>query len=149
MKYEETELKDEMAGRIDEMENSVYQMLLCLLQTELQEAEKEFLWDSAIIWEVLNYAIQTLGNYGKAVCNPYRAEGEYGNHPYLCVPSECGCEKCRYQKEFMIKERIFSSIDEALAKNGYEILDGESDSVTVRAKKEDTDFQVCVRELPG
>lgn len=49
----------------------------------------------------------------------------------------------------MIKERILSSIDEALAKNGYEILDGDPDSVTVRAKKEDADFQVCVRELPG
>lgn len=145
MEYQETELNEGMIERLNEIEHAVYDLLLCLLQIEPSQAEKEFPWNLEIIREVLSLAIEVLGNYGKAVCNPYRATS--GERSYLCMPIECGCEKCHYQENFMIKDMILSCIDEVLKINGYRVMDGDSDSVIVRDKKAENDFQISVKEI--
>lgn len=46
------------------------------------------------------------------------------------------------------KEKIFDIIENALAKAGYVILDGDHDTVIVRDKKADQDFSIRI-EVEG
>ena len=41
---------------------------------------------------------------------------------------------------------IFEIIENALAKAGYKILDGDADSITIRHANCDTDYQITVKE---
>lgn len=47
------------------------------------------------------------------------------------------------------KKRIFSVIETALARAGYAVLDGDRDSVIVRYKPSDADYQIDVRKIEG
>lgn len=42
---------------------------------------------------------------------------------------------------------IFDIIENALAKAGYKILDGDTDAVIVRDCKSDKDYEIKVKEL--
>lgn len=42
---------------------------------------------------------------------------------------------------------IFEVIENALAKAGYTILDGDHDSVIIRHKNSDSDYEIKVSEL--
>ena len=43
---------------------------------------------------------------------------------------------------------IFEVIESALAKAGYKVLDGDRDSIIIRHRNSDTDYQIHVKECP-
>ena len=49
----------------------------------------------------------------------------------------------------MEKERLISNIEDAVAQTGMEIMDGNKDSIIVRGKSIDTDFEIRVSQLAG
>lgn len=145
MEYQETEMNEGMIKRNEEIEQAVYDLLLLLLQIEPGQADKEFPRDMKVIRQVLGLAVEVLGGYGKEVCIPYLVTS--GERIYRCTLTECGCEKCHYQEDFMIKERMLSCIDKALEGNGYQILKGDHNSVIVRDKKAKNDFHISIVEI--
>ena len=44
---------------------------------------------------------------------------------------------------------IFEVIERALAKAGYKVLDGDENSIIIRHANSDTDYAICVTEIPG
>lgn len=44
---------------------------------------------------------------------------------------------------------IFEVIENALAKAGYKVLDGDENSIIIRHANSDTDYQILVKENPG
>lgn len=44
---------------------------------------------------------------------------------------------------------IFEVIETALTRAGYKIFDGDSDSIIVRHKNSDDDYEIKVTEIPG
>ena len=89
-----------------------------------------------------------LEKHGYKVCAPYICMPEIGRQ-YRCTLSECGCESCSCQDEFMEKERLLSNIEDTAAMNGLKIMDGDSDSIIVRNSKADMDFEIRVSQLAG
>lgn len=47
----------------------------------------------------------------------------------------------------MEKERLFSSIENAIALSGLKVLDGDSDCILVRADGTDMDFEIHISRL--
>lgn len=45
--------------------------------------------------------------------------------------------------------KIFDAIEIALARAGFRILDGDRDTVIIREKEEDRDFQIKLEEITG
>lgn len=45
--------------------------------------------------------------------------------------------------------KIFEVMEIALASAGFRLLDGDRDTVIIRNKEEDRDFQIKVEEIPG
>ena len=144
----ELEITQRMSERADAIDNATYRYLAELLELEEDDPEEKFPWNIAIIREVFEDAVSTLQEHGYAVCNPYVATPESGRQ-YLCTSSECGCESCSCQDGFMEKERIFSDIEEAVARGGLKVMDGDGDSIIVRNSRLDMDFEISVKQLEG
>lgn len=47
----------------------------------------------------------------------------------------------------MEKERILSNIEDAIARSGLKVLDGDDDCILVRNSRMDMDFQISVKSL--
>lgn len=145
---EELEINQRMSERADDIDNATYRYLAELLGLDADDPEEKFPWDMEILRTVFDSAVSTLGKHGYAVCNPYVATTESGRQ-YLCTLSECGCESCSCQDEFMEKERIFSSIEEAVARGGLKVMDGNHDSIIVRNGRLGMDFEISVKQMEG
>lgn len=145
---EELEINQRMSERADDIDNATYRYLTELLGLDADDPEEKFPWDIEILRTVFDSAVSTLGKHGYAVCNPYVATTESGRQ-YLCTLSECGCESCNCQDEFMEKERIFSSIEEAVARGGLKVMDGDHDSIIVRNGRLGMDFEISVKQMEG
>lgn len=145
---EELEINQRMSERADDIDNATYRYLTELLGLDADDPEEKFPWDMEILRTVFDSAVSTLGKHGYAVCNPYVATTESGRQ-YLCTLSECGCESCNCQDEFMEKERIFSSIEEAVARGGLKVMDGDHDSIIVRNGRLGMDFEISVKQMEG
>lgn len=48
-----------------------------------------------------------------------------------------------------MKDEIFDIIENALAQNGYKILDGDDKNIFVRLAGKDTDYRITIEEEPG
>lgn len=142
------ELNSKMVDRADWIDNQTYWYLMQLLGLSQDESEEKFPWNIEILRKVFDSSVSILKEYGHAVCNPYVATSETGRQ-YRCTLSECGCESCNCQDEFMEKEKFLSNIEDAVAMNGLKILDGDKDSIIVRENSTDTDFEIRVSRLAG
>ncbi len=145
---EELEINQKMAERADDIDNATYQYLAALLELGDDEAGEKFPWNIEILRKVFDSAVSILLEHGYAVCNPYVATSKNGRQ-YLCTLSECGCESCSCQDEFMEKDRILSGIEDAAALGGLKVLDGDHDSIIVRNSRLDMDFEIAIRQLAG
>lgn len=145
---EDLELNSKMVDRADWIDNQTYWYLMQLLGLSQDESEEKFPWNIEILRKVFDSSVSILKEYGHAVCNPYVATSETGRQ-YRCILSECGCESCNCQDEFMEKERLLSNIEDAVATNGLKILDGDKDSIIVRENSTDMDFEIRVSRLAG
>ena len=148
VKAEEVEMNRRMTERVRWIDTQTYWYLMQLLNLSTDEAEKKFPWDAGILREVFEGALTVLEKHGYKVCAPYVATPESGRQ-YLCTSSECGCESCSCQDGFMEKERIFSDIEEAVARGGLKVMDGDGDSIIVRNSRLDMDFEISVKQLEG
>ena len=145
---EEVEMNQRMLERVDSIDNATYWYLMQLLELGVDEAEKKFPWNIEILREVFEGVVAVLENHGYKVCDPYISMPEAGRQ-YRCTLSECGCESCNCQDEFMEKERLISNIEDAVASNGLKIIGGGKDSIIVRENSVDTDFEIRVSQLAG
>lgn len=143
---EELEINQRMSERADDIDNATYRYLTELLGLDADDPEEKFPWDMEVLRTVFDSAVSTLGKHGYAVCNPYVATTESGRQ-YLCTLSECGCESCNCQDEFMEKDRILSDIEDAAARGGLKVTDGNSDSIIVRNSRLDMDFRISIEQL--
>lgn len=143
---EEMEISQQMSERADDIDNAIYRYLAELLELNEGDPEEKFLWNIEILRKVFDSAVSILQEYGYAVCNPYVATSESGRQ-YRCTLSECGCGNCNCQDDFMEKERILSSIEDAIARSGLKVLDGDDDCILVRNSRMDMDFQISVKSL--
>ena len=143
---EEQEIRQRMSERADDKDNATYRYLAELLELNEGDPEEKFPWNIEILRKVFDSAVSTLQEYGYAVCNPYVATSESGRQ-YRCTLSECGCGNCNCQDDFMEKERILSSIEDAIARSGLKVLDGDDDCILVRNSRIDMDFQISVKSL--
>jgi hypothetical protein len=143
---EELEISQRMSERADDIDNATYRYLAELLELNEGDPEEKFPWNIEILRKVFDSAVSTLQEYGYAVCNPYVATSESGRQ-YRCTLSECGCGNCNCQDDFMEKERILSSIEDAIARSGLKVLDGDDDCILVRNSRIDMDFQISVKSL--
>ena len=143
---EELEISQRMSERADDIDNATYRYLAELLELNEGDPEEKFPWNIEILRKVFDSAVSTLQEYGYAVCNPYVATSESGRQ-YRCTLSECGCGNCNCQDDFMEKERILSSIEDAIARSGLKVLDGDDDCILVRNSTMDMDFQISVKSL--
>ena len=143
---EELEISQRMSERADDIDNATYRYLAELLELNEGDPEEKFPWNIEILRKVFDSAVSTLQEYGYAVCNPYVATSESGRQ-YRCTLSECGCGNCNCQDDFMEKERILSSIEDAIARSGLKVLDGDDDCILVRNSRMDMDFQISVKSL--
>ena len=148
METKEVEMNQRMLERLDSIDNATYCYLMQLLELSVDGAEDKFPWDIGIFREVLENAVAVLEKHGYKVCDPYISTSEVGRQ-YRCTLSECGCKSCNCQDEFMEKERLISNIEDAVAQTGMEIMDGNKDSIIVRGKSIDTDFEIRVSQLAG
>jgi hypothetical protein len=148
VKAEEVEMNRRMTERVRWIDTQTYWYLMQLLNLSTDEAEKKFPWDAGILREVFEGALTVLEKHGYKVCAPYICMPEIGRQ-YRCTLSECGCESCSCQDEFMEKERLLSNIEDTAAMNGLKIMDGDSDSIIVRNSKADMDFEIRVSQLAG
>lgn len=143
---EELEISQRMSERADDIDNATYRYLAELLELNEGDPEEKFPWNIEILRKVFDSAVSILQEYGYAVCNPYVATSESGRQ-YRCTLSECGCGNCNCQDDFMEKERILSSIEDAIARSGLKVLDGDDDCILVRNSRMDMDFQISVKSL--
>lgn len=147
-KTERLDLSSKMVDRTDWIDNQTYWYLMQLLEISTAEAEEKFPWNIAIIREVFEEAVTVLNKHGYKVCDPYISTPEVGRQ-YRCTLSECGCESCNCQDEFMEKERLLSNIEDAAATNGFKVMDGDKDCIIVRNSEMDMDFEIRVGQLAG
>ena len=143
---EELEISQRMSERADDIDNATYRYLAELLELNESDSEEKFPWNIEILRKVFDSAVSILQEYGYTVCNPYVAMSESGRQ-YRCTLSECGCGNCNCQDDFMEKERILSSIEDAIARSGLKVLDGDDDCILVRNSRMDMDFQISVKSL--
>lgn len=148
MAVKEVDMTQRMTKRVDWIDNQTYQYLIQLLGIDVDETEEKFPWNVEIIREVFEDAVAVLNKHGYSVCDPYISTPDTGRR-YCCTLSECGCESCSCQDEFMEKERLLSNIEDAVATNGLKILDGDRDSIIVREDSADMDFEIRVSRLAG
>ena len=142
----ELEISQRMSERADDIDNATYRYLAELLELNEGDPEEKFPWNIEILRKVFDSAVSILQEYGYAVCNPYVATSESGRQ-YRCTLSECGCESCNCQDEFMEKDRIISNIEDAVALSGLKVMDGDDDCILVRNSRLDMDFQISVKKL--
>ena len=145
---EELEMNARMVERADDIDNAAYRYLAVLLELDEDGAEERFPWNIEILRKVFDSSVSILQEYGHTVCNPYIATSESGRQ-YRCTLSECGCENCNCQDEFMEKERLISNIEDAVALTGLKIISGGKDSIIVREGSIDADFEIRVSQLAG
>lgn len=142
------ELNSKMVDRADWIDNQTYWYLMQLLGLSMDESEEKFPWNIEILRKVFDSSVSILKEYGHAVCNPYVATSETGRQ-YRCTFSECGCESCNCQDEFMEKEKLLSNIADTAVIMGLEILDGDKDSIIVRESSTEKDFEIRVSQFAG
>lgn len=142
------DLSPKMVDRTDWIDNQTYWYLMQLLELSPDESEEKFPWNIEILRNVFDSTVSILKEYGHAVCNPYVATSDTGRQ-YRCTLSECGCESCNCQDEFMEKERLLSNIEDAAATNGFKVMDGDKDCIIVRNSEMDVDFEIRVSQLAG
>ena len=147
-KTERLDLSPKMVDRTDWIDNQTYWYLMKLLELSPDESEEKFPWNIEILRNVFDSTVSILEEYGHAVCNPYVATSDTGRQ-YRCTLSECGCESCNCQDEFMEKERLLSNIEDAAATNGFKVMDGDKDCIIVRNSEMDMDFEIRVGQLAG
>ena len=147
-KTERLDLSPKMVDRTDWIDNQTYWYLMQLLELSPDESEEKFPWNIEILRNVFDSSVSILKEYGYAVCNPYVATSDTGRQ-YRCTLSECGCESCNCQDEFMEKERLLSNIEDAAATNGFKVMDGDKDCIIVRNSEMDMDFEIRVGQLAG
>jgi len=147
-KTERLDLSSKMVDRTDWIDNQTYWYLMQLLELSPDESEEKFPWNIEILRNVFDSTVSILEEYGHAVCNPYVATSDTGRQ-YRCTLSECGCESCNCQDEFMEKERLLSNIEDAAATNGFKVMDGDKDCIIVRNSEMDMDFEIRVGQLAG
>nr|WP_304443009.1 hypothetical protein [uncultured Acetatifactor sp.] len=147
-KTERLDLSPKMVDRTDWIDNQTYWYLMQLLELSPDESEEKFPWNIEILRNVFDSTVSILKEYGHAVCNPYVATSDTGRQ-YRCTLSECGCESCNCQDEFMEKERLLSNIEDAAARNGFKVMDGDNDCIIVRNSEMDMDFEIRVGQLAG
>ena len=147
-KTERLDLSSKMVDRTDWIDNQTYWYLMQLLELSPDESEEKFPWNIEILRNVFDSTVSILEEYGHAVCNPYVATSDTGRQ-YRCTLSECGCESCNCQDEFMEKERLLSNIEDAAAMNGFKVMDGDKDCIIVRNSEMDMDFEIRVSQLAG
>lgn len=147
-KTERLDLSSKMVDRTDWIDNQTYWYLMQLLELSPDESEEKFPWNIEILRNVFDSTVSILNEYGHAVCNPYVATSDTGRQ-YRCTLSECGCESCNCQDEFMEKERLLSNIEDAAATNGFKVMDGDKDCIIVRNSEMDMDFEIRVGQLAG
>lgn len=145
---ERLDLSSKMVDRTDWIDNQTYWYLMQLLELSPDESEEKFPWNIEILRNVFDSTVSILEEYGHAVCNPYVATSDTGRQ-YRCTLSECGCESCNCQDEFMEKERLLSNIEDAAASNGFKVMDGDKDCIIVRNSEMDMDFEIRVGQLAG
>lgn len=148
MKTGEVEMNQKMTERADWIDTQTYWYLMQLLELSPDESEEKFPWNIEILRNVFDSTVSILNEYGHAVCNPYVATSDTGRQ-YRCTLSECGCESCNCQDEFMEKERLLSNIEDAAATNGFKVMDGDKDCIIVRNSEMDMDFEIRVGQLAG
>lgn len=148
MKTGEVEMNQKMTERADWIDTQTYWYLMQLLELSPDESEEKFPWNIEILRNVFDSTVSILKEYGHAVCNPYVATSDTGRQ-YRCTLSECGCESCNCQDEFMEKERLLSNIEDAAARNGFKVMDGDKDCIIVRNSEMDMDFEIRVGQLAG
>lgn len=147
-KTEGLELNSKMVDRADWIDNQTYWYLMQLLELSQDESDEKFPWNIEILRNVFDSSVSILKEYGYAVCNPYVVTPDIGRQ-YRCTLSECGCESCNCQDEFMEKERLLSNIEDAAAMNGFKVMDGDKDCIIVRNSEMDMDFEIHVSQLAG
>nr|WP_300859101.1 hypothetical protein [uncultured Acetatifactor sp.] len=147
-KAERLDLSPKMVDRTDWIDNQTYWYLMQLLELSPDESEEKFPWNIEILRNVFDSTVSILEEYGHAVCNPYVATSDTGRQ-YRCTLSECGCESCNCQDEFMEKERLLSNIEDTAARNGFKVMDGDKDCIIVRNSEMDMDFEIRVGQLAG
>ena len=147
-KTERLDLSPKMVDRTDWIDNQTYWYLMQLLELSPDESEEKFPWNIEILRNVFDSTVSILKEYGHAVCNPYVATSDTGRQ-YRCTLSECGCESCNCQDEFMEKERLLSNIEDTAARNGFKVMDGDKDCIIVRNSEMDMDFEIRVGQLAG
>lgn len=147
-KTERLDLSPKMVDRTDWIDNQTYWYLMQLLELSPDESEEKFPWNIEILRNIFDSTVSILEEYGHAVCNPYVATSDTGRQ-YRCTLSECGCESCNCQDEFMEKERLLSNIEDAAATNGFKVMDGDKDCIIVRNSEMDMDFEIRVGQLAG
>lgn len=147
-KTERLDLSPKIVDRTDWIDNQTYWYLMQLLELSPDESEEKFPWNIEILRNVFDSTVSILEEYGHAVCNPYVATSDTGRQ-YRCTLSECGCESCNCQDEFMEKERLLSNIEDAAATNGFKVMDGDKDCIIVRNSEMDMDFEIRVGQLAG
>lgn len=147
-KTERLDLSSKMVDRTDWIDNQTYWYLMQLLELSPDESEEKFPWNIEILRNVFDSTVSILKEYGHAVCNPYVATSDTGRQ-YRCTLSECGCESCNCQDEFMEKERLLSNIEDTAARNGFKVMDGDKDCIIVRNSEMDMDFEIRVGQLAG
>lgn len=144
----EVEMTQRMAERAGWIDTQTYWYLMQLLELNVDQAQERLPWDIEILRKVFDSTVSILKEYGHAVCNPYVATPDTGRQ-YRCTLSECGCESCNCQDEFMEKERLLSNIEDAAARNGFKVMDGDKDCIFVRNSEMDMDFEIRVGQLAG
>lgn len=144
----EVEMTQRMAERAGWIDTQTYWYLMQLLELNVDQAQERLPWDIEILRKVFDSTVSILEEYGHAVCNPYVATSDTGRQ-YRCTLSECGCESCNCQDEFMEKERLLSNIEDAAATNGFKVMDGDKDCIIVRNSEMDMDFEIRVGQLAG
>ena len=144
----EVEMTQRMAERAGWIDTQTYWYLMQLLELNVDQAQERLPWDIEILRKVFDSTVSILKEYGHAVCNPYVATSDTGRQ-YRCTLSECGCESCNCQDEFMEKERLLSNIEDTAARNGFKVMDGDKDCIIVRNSEMDMDFEIRVGQLAG
>ena len=144
----EVEMTQRMAERAGWIDTQTYWYLIQLLELKVDQAQERLPWDIEILRKVFDSTVSILKEYGHAVCNPYVATPDTGRQ-YRCTLSECGCESCNCQDEFMEKERLLSNIEDTAARNGFKVMDGDKDCIIVRNSEMDMDFEIRVGQLAG
>lgn len=144
----EVKMNQRMEERIELIDTQTYWYLIQLLGLSVAESEEKFPWNIEIFREVFEDAVAVLNKHGFSVCDPYISTQDTGRQ-YRCTLSECGCESCSCQDEFMEKERLLSNIEDAVALTGLKIISGGKDSIIVRENSADMDFEIRVSQLAG